>query len=384
MYRILFLLVCTLVVESASAQIRGGARISGRVTHAESGAGLSDVHVFVSGSTAGTTTNAEGAFLLEGVPLGANRIVVSRVGYGRQAHDVVIRRPISFSLDFSMEPRIVDLEEIVVTGELDPDWETHLGAFARGFLGMTDRASSAQIMNPEVLSFHVNAGTFVATAEGPVEVENRAMGYRILYFLRTYEMSGDETRQEGEALFSEMEPESEEQHQRWLAARKEAYEGSSRHLFRQLFHADTKGAGFFLYAANRPRPPREDATWRQNLAAPTPTPQFAIQPNELTSPGPSARERYVSFDRYIEVVYTKQSETRAYRTWQGLPEVIRDDYQRSWITLARDSVLVDSDGGVLDAYGVVYYGYMAFERLADLVPKEYVPPSGDMAGRRRR
>jgi hypothetical protein len=346
--------------------------------------GLPDVHVFVSGSTAGTTSDAEGLFSLEGIPLGANRIVVSRVGYGRQAHDVVVRRPISFAMDFSLAPHIVDLEEIVVTGELDPNWERHLSDFRAGFLGLTERAPMTQIMNPEVLSFREEGGIFSARADGPLLIENRATGYHILYFLRTYEISGDETRQEGEALFTEMVPASEVEREQWETARKDAYHGSSRHLFRQLFHAQTKEAGFFLYAASRPRPPREASAWRQNLAAPTPSPQFALQPEGLTSAGPSARERYVSFSRYIEVVYTKESETRAYRMWQGLPEVVRDDYQRSWITLARDSVLVDSDGGVLDAYGVVYFGQMAFERLADLVPKEYVPPAPSALRRRGR
>ncbi|MFT4606316.1 MAG: hypothetical protein ACI9W4_003066 [Rhodothermales bacterium] len=67
------LIFCFMMVSAASGQTRGGARIAGQVTHAESGSGLPDVHVFISGSTAGTTSNAEGRFTLEGVPLGANR-----------------------------------------------------------------------------------------------------------------------------------------------------------------------------------------------------------------------------------------------------------------------------------------------------------------------
>ncbi|MFT5517375.1 MAG: hypothetical protein ACI80V_003518 [Rhodothermales bacterium] len=68
----------------------------------------------------------------------------------------------------------------------------------------------------------------------------------------------------------------------------------------------------------------------------------------------------------------------------GLPEPVRADYQRSWIALTNDSALMDSDGGILDAYGVVYYGHMAFERLADLVPKEYVPPASSALEKRTR
>lgn len=285
-------------------------------------------------------------------------------------------------MDFELEPAILSLDEITITDELDPAWKNHLEEFTAEFLGYTDRARSSRIVNPEVLDFSAAGGVLTARAAGPVIVENRALGYRILYFLQTYVGTGRRTRQEGEALFAELDPGSESERQEWETARLEAFRGSTRHLFRQLFRERTKGAGFFLYAAEEPRSPRESAAYRSNQAAPTQRPQFAIQPSELVSDGPSPRERFVSFPRFVEVVYTKENESRAYRQWQGLPEPARPGYQRSWIRLTRDSVLVDTDGSILDAEGVAFYGHMAYERLADMVPREYIPPREGLTGAR--
>lgn len=382
MARLCALLVCLIALQAASAQSRGGARIYGKITQHETGAPLGDVHVFVSGSTAGTVSQPDGRFELPGVPLGANRLVISRVGFRRQGHDVVVRRPIGFSMDFELEPAILELDEITITGRRDPAWRDHLADFTAEFLGYTHRARRSRILNPEVLDFSLEGGVLTATATGPIVVENLALGYRILYFLQTYVGTGRRTRQEGEALFAELEATSEAERQQWEDARLEAFQGSTRHLFRQLFREQTKDAGFFLYASEEPRPPREGAAYRSNQAAPTQRPQFAMRPAELVSDGPSPRERFVSFPRYVEVVYTKENESRAYRQWQGLPEPVRPGYQRSWIRLTRDSVLVDTEGSILEAEGVALYGYMAYERLADLVPREYVPPREGLAGGR--
>ncbi|MBO6574361.1 MAG: carboxypeptidase-like regulatory domain-containing protein [Rhodothermales bacterium] len=353
----------------------GQARIEGRVTDMASGEGVADVHVFVSGSQAGAVTGPEGRFLLQGVPLGANRIVVSSVGYLSQAHDVVVRRPIRFELDFVLEARVVPLQEIVVTGERDPAWDAQLRRFERAFLGHEEQAEHIRILNPEVLTFRDRDGRLQATASAPLQIENRALGYHILYFLRVFDHKGRQTRQEGEALFSPLETDDDGEAVRWVEARKAAYLGSSRHFLRALFAGTTREAGFFMYTSETPRPPGQSTPYEVNRAAPFRTPQFALEPAGLTRSGPSARERYLAFDDYVEVVYTRDTETRAYRAWQGLPEPTLDEHQRSWLTLSRDSVLVDMDGSVINPYGVVYYGYMAFERLADVVPKEYRPGS---------
>jgi len=82
---LLVFLSLALIGPAAHAQApqapRGQATLVGRVTDAETNAPLASVNVFIATSTRGTTTDADGRFRLPGVPLGAQRLYVSRIGY---------------------------------------------------------------------------------------------------------------------------------------------------------------------------------------------------------------------------------------------------------------------------------------------------------------
>ena len=81
----------------------------------------------------------------------------------------------------------------------------------------------------------------------------------------------------------------------------------------------------------------------------------------------------LAFTEYLEVIYTGEREHVSYLKWQGLDRAREQGHQRSWIHLADSSVVFDAHGSVLNPYGVIYFGYMSFERLADLLPKDYRP-----------
>jgi hypothetical protein len=81
-------------------------------------------------------------------------------------------------------------------------------------------------------------------------------------------------------------------------------------------------------------------------------------------------------ERYIGEV------PKSFRGWLKRPEVEEPATgptgrprrnQRSWIKLTNGPTVVDQNGEVIDPYGVTVYGYFAFERIADDVPKEYRP-----------
>ncbi|MDE2770104.1 MAG: carboxypeptidase-like regulatory domain-containing protein [Bacteroidota bacterium] len=55
--------------------------LTGTVADTESERGLPRAHVFIASSMIGTTTDRDGKFVLEGVPPGAHRLVVTMLGY---------------------------------------------------------------------------------------------------------------------------------------------------------------------------------------------------------------------------------------------------------------------------------------------------------------
>ncbi len=103
----MFLLVLLLSGSTVMAQ----KSIRGKVTDAADGLPLPSVTVIVRGTTAGTSTQADGSYTLT-VPTGSNEIVVSMVGYISQTIVIGDREVI----DILLAQETTVLDEIVVTG----------------------------------------------------------------------------------------------------------------------------------------------------------------------------------------------------------------------------------------------------------------------------
>src|SRR4051794_25535772 len=88
--------------------------ITGRVT-ADGNQPIADARVLLVGTTAGATTNQEGRYTLRGVPAGAVEVRVLRVGYREQKKSVTVAAGAAATLDFVMQPAVVQLQEIVTT-----------------------------------------------------------------------------------------------------------------------------------------------------------------------------------------------------------------------------------------------------------------------------
>lgn len=89
--------------------------VHGRVTDANS-TGLVGAMVSVAGTTTGVATNAAGEFTLSGLPPGAHRLTVRRIGYGPVDRDVTIAAGQTVTADMVLSPAVNALESVVVTG----------------------------------------------------------------------------------------------------------------------------------------------------------------------------------------------------------------------------------------------------------------------------
>jgi hypothetical protein len=86
----------------------------------------------------------------------------------------------------------------------------------------------------------------------------------------------------------------------------------------------------------------------------------------------AAPEVALNFNGVVEIVYIDEPEDRSFPEWMAVGRRA-DDVQTSWIMLTDGPTSVDQSGEVIDPYGVTVYGYFAFERVADQLPKEYRP-----------
>ncbi|NBC87852.1 MAG: carboxypeptidase-like regulatory domain-containing protein [Bacteroidetes bacterium] len=358
---------------------RGRAVLTGVITDAETGDPLQDVNVFIAESMTGTATNAQGRFRIEGVPLGAHRLYVSSIGYQSAARNLNLREARIYTVDFELEPAVIEGEGVTVEAERDEKWQERYARFQRLFIGETPNAEETEIENPEVLRFDGGVGSLEAYSVEPLVIVNRALGYRVEYFLEEFVATPGRTRYNGEPLFSELEG-SVDERKKWEEARREAFYGSFHHLMLAMLAENTERHGFKLYM--RPASGGDFGSDSGPLgggALRSGGQRYPIEVGDIMENGEVATERVLDFNGFVEVVYLGETETEAYTTWRnqyasdGMIRRNTPKFQTSQFWLERGPATIDYKGDIVDPYGVTVSGFFAFERVADQVPKEYRP-----------
>jgi TonB-linked SusC/RagA family outer membrane protein len=102
--------LCLLSVQLAAAQVR---QVTGKVTNAQTGQGLSEATVAVTGTGIVAQTGSDGNYVLN-APAGDLNLVVRAIGFKRQ--DVTVAAT-QGSADVALTPDVFKLEEIVITGQ---------------------------------------------------------------------------------------------------------------------------------------------------------------------------------------------------------------------------------------------------------------------------
>ena len=367
--------ICAVILLIVPAHLAAGqvaATFSGVITDS-SGVPIPGVNVFIAGSMTGTVTDDDGRYRLSGIPLGTLRLAVSRVGYTSQHQDVFVREARVYTFDFQLEIAVYEIGEITVAAD-NKRWKRQLERFTRVFIGETPWAAKTEINNSEVLDFSSKGGDFRAQASEPLVIENRALGYKLTYFLNEFVAHPTGWRWDGEPLFEPLAPGSPEEAAHWNARRDSAFYGSFRHFLLAVLNDQVEQQGFIMYS--RPgsgRAPGAATGGGFGRGALQGNQRFPITAQEIIRPGEGANERILDFKGFIEIVYTQELEDKAFLRLeqQGFR---RPRYQTSMIRLDKGPTIIDLKGDTLDPYGVTFYGgYFAYERVANQVPKEYRP-----------
>jgi len=366
------LLFSLALLKAEPAQGRQGVRVtlSGTVTDVETGVPLTGAHVFIASSMIGTTTDRDGRYVLDQVPLGAHRLYVSILGFEDDFMDILLRSEESQILDFSLTPAVIDIGEIVVEAERDRRWARRLRRFTREFIGETPNAELTTILNPEVLDFEVSSGTFTARATAPLLIENKALGYQIQYFLSDFQSTPGRVRYDGEGLYEELPADNLEQAMAWEENRKAAFMGSFRHFMLALIAGRSESQGFRTFSRPSAGRVQGDAFAESSVIS---NQRFPIEPESLISSGEAPNEYVFDFTGHLEIVFMGEKEDPAYLDWSLRPERSNPRFQTSWTFLDHGPAMVDYKGDTMDPYAVVFMGYWAFERVADDPPREYRP-----------
>jgi len=112
-----------------------GITVAGQVRDSSTGTPLQFANVFVNNSTINTVTDAQGKYSLSGISPGTYELVVSYVGYITLNRKIELQSANNPIVDFRLEPKEDDLEEIDVTSRMDKKWGKQLKRFEKVFIG---------------------------------------------------------------------------------------------------------------------------------------------------------------------------------------------------------------------------------------------------------
>jgi hypothetical protein len=202
--------------------------------------------IYFNGTFAGTLSDQNGNFELDISKNTSLPLTISSIGY----YSVTLA---DFSTDkpliVYMTPKVYEVKEVVVSSEsLVKRRRANLNLFKNVFLGTTSNARNCEITNGNDITFNYESDqdTLKAYASKPILITNRALGYKITYYLDRFEYNKKDRSVlfAGNLIFNEDLATKEPRNEVYERRRKEAYLGSRMHFFRALWADDLESAGF--------------------------------------------------------------------------------------------------------------------------------------------
>jgi len=370
--------------------------ITGKVSRIDSKAPVPQANVFLSNSTAGTATNEEGNFTLNGLKPGQYTLVVTIVGYEDYTQSVLVgKEPIKLNIELATRNTL--LHEVVIS--TDADWKKNYAQFVKDFIGTDDNAKYCVVMNPHAVSlvYHSSQQDLEAYTDDFLVVENHALGYRVKFLVKEFNSSklSHIISYEGQRLFQQL-PGSKKQQEEWKKKREEAYYGSPMHFYRALYTDKLGDEGFQMYRLTRmlnPNRPREEEIqqkvkyfsrmgrrdsvnnwislsnlpkyYREDLSKDTLHNYDILYKTEKQG---VFAINYTGY--YLYVVYTKKREETDFKDIYHSLDM--PNYETSVVTLTKP-YLFDTNGVVFGSDAPLYEGTWSKSKLSDLLPVDYTP-----------
>lgn len=334
--------------------------ISGKVLDERSGEPLPFSNVFISNTTLGATTDINGNYSITGQLPQNFELAVSFMGYYTKFRSIAVNGRSNITVNFELEPKVNQLEEVQLKAKRDKKWERDLKRFEKVFLALPDDPflKNSRIMNPWVLDFEEGRENgikyFAAKAEGPVQIENNALGYDIEYHLERFFETRKGFQYYGLVNFKE-QVNTEDQ----KIKRNAAFQGSLRHLIQQLVE-NKLDYDLFEVMPERIMEPRTNDFYYEIGNSIQPITRDSLYICELV-------------EGYNVIVLPKKLEVHFKRKpWPN--DYYQDVYHTiSWLEAPLGYFIVDKYGVLPDPTQLVRSGYMGRERMARFLPHDFEP-----------
>ncbi|HVW94600.1 MAG TPA: carboxypeptidase-like regulatory domain-containing protein [Mucilaginibacter sp.] len=343
--------------------------ISGQVLNGNDKSPVAHASVFLNNSVVGTTTADNGTFTLSEVRPGQYDLVVSCVGYETLHQAVIVNSSIKLP-DLILAPKTLMLDEVRIKPK--QDWAKNYETFKRLFFGTTEFARQCKITTkglPDMLDldFDKTTDVFTARSDDFMEIENKALGYYIRYYLNslTYDYKTRLFYVEGTAAFSEMTGSKSQTH-RWKKNREKAYEGSSMHFLRAVVSNSLAEEGFRALRLIRKTDTAHKTLNGHFFNTLIEKPLDIADFTRLTD---VQGEFALSFSDCLYVEYNKKNAHKASADWS--------EAAITTLIFNEPYSFFDSNGIIINPASVSFNGNWGQRLMADLLPVDYVPDEKD-------
>ena len=350
--------------------------VKGTVKDAATGDLMPFATVFFAETTFGTATDDQGNYTLRVSNPGTYDFIVKFVGYKTYATQLKLGDQAEITMDVLIEADAKSLGDVVVTAKKDAKWQEHMREFRLIFFGESANARQCKILNEEVIDFIFDEEKVIleAFSSEPLIIENKALGYKIQYFLEHFEVNytANISSYYGYTVFEELKSKSQRKINRWEANRKKAYDGSAVHFFTSLYENRLKEDGFFVQVA-------KDVTGMGRLIDAKDANVY-----QFLRGGTTDISKRLPFENLLYVTYDKEFESREYQEVKsrrsiGHASVSRlvKQPQQSWISIMDgfESIEFEPNGYVYNPVSFYSAGYWGFEKIAEMIPLDYRPKS---------
>jgi len=111
----LFLFILSAIIIMAGSKIHAQGTIKGEV-HDQNGKSLIGVNVYLTGTSLGAATDADGKYIIKQIPQGKYKLKVSMVGFKKAEFEIVIKSNKTTVQNVELQEDILNLEGVVITG----------------------------------------------------------------------------------------------------------------------------------------------------------------------------------------------------------------------------------------------------------------------------
>lgn len=312
--------------------------VSGTVFDSKTDSTICFATIYFNGTYIGTSSDINGNFKLDISKNASMALTISSIGYySVTLTDFLTDKPLRVYL----EPKVFEINEVFVSAKsLERKRKVNLRLFKNEFLGKTANAKSCEIINENDISFNYDSDrdTLKAFALKPLFIYNKALGYKITYYLDKFEYyrKSKSFSWTGNIIFNEDLSTDEISKKLYEEKRNITYSGSRMHFLRALWANDLKLSGFEVKNSDN-----------INLNYDT------IVINEFSNlkDEPNRYNKFIISPFNLYIFYNKEISNIIFRN----PKIYFDET------------------GYCDSSGITWLGDMVKKRVGDTLPLNYKP-----------